>query len=203
MLVLNPPLSYAFSYIQQFIQYHINLFSPQIQGLVTQNNTKIQVVDPKEIGPDLAGAGNSNTNTNNNNSNGAHLFRFQTHIPRPQISPSSSSPSLTLSALHTQLMTWLPELPIEREGENAVVVRTLKVRLSETTLDASWEWADESLAMYVLCVVRKILLDFVNNSINTDGNESDNTTNGKSESDNNTTSMDTEATNGEQLMCYE
>lgn len=67
--------------------------------------------------------------------------------------------------------------------------------MSESTLDAAWEWADESLAMYVLCVVRKILLDFVN-------------ANGVNGSDplspsGHVEGVNTQPTDNDQLMCYE
>jgi hypothetical protein len=150
---------------------------------VTLGN-KVQVVDPKEIGHDLGadvsgsngangmGVGGSAGGVSGNGvggasgAGGAHVFRFQTHIPYPT---STLRAPLTLAALHAQLVAWLPELPITLDGDeegvgSGVVVRTLRVTLSDTTLDAAWEWTDESLAMYVLCVVRKILLDFVSST---------------------------------------
>jgi hypothetical protein len=120
----------------------------------------VQVVDPKEISHDLGdvtGGGGSG----GNGGGGAHVFQFQTHISRPS---SPNVPPLTLSTLHSQLVAWLPELPIARDGDAAVVVRTLRLTMSDATLDAAWEWTDESLAMYVLCVVRRILLDYLNNN---------------------------------------
>ena len=140
----------------------------QVQGLVTLGN-KVQVVDPKEIGHDLGaevngGSGVSGVSGVNGSggasgsSTGTHVFRFQTHIP----CPTSLRVPLTLPLLHSQLVAWLPELPISLDGDGGVVVvRTLRVSLSDSTLDAAWEWTDESLAMYVLCVIRKILLDLV------------------------------------------
>lgn len=154
-----------------------DIYDHQIQGLVTQANTKIQVVDPKEAGHDLmrenadpsSKAANSTATAPNVS---PHVFKFQMHIHKPPANPTSP---LTLPSLHSALSTWLPELPLEltrtntsttqangaadRNLQEAVTIRTLRLTLAETTLDAAWEWADESLAMYVLCVVRKILQD--------------------------------------------
>eukprot|EP00026_Physarum_polycephalum_P004180 Phypoly_transcript_04197.p1 GENE.Phypoly_transcript_04197~~Phypoly_transcript_04197.p1 ORF type:complete len:689 (+),score=102.38 Phypoly_transcript_04197:127-2193(+) len=207
------------------------LSSPQsmlvVQGLVTLGN-KVQVVDPKEIGHDL-GVGASGTNGVSAGasaggagaSTGAHVFRFQTHIPYP---PGTLRAPLTLATLHAQLAAWLPELPITLDGDaqsggnaqasvdaqaGCVCARTLRVTLSDTMLDATWEWTDESLAMYVLCVVRKILLDFVGPTSPTlpaptptplphpsDSANTPNTTN-------NLNSTSNGAGQKDQLMCYE
>jgi len=161
-----------------------------IQGIISLSPTKVQVLDPKEAGRDILREGNEATMTSpttttvvagdgggvGRDGSGVHAFKFLAHLPLGNNNSPSSTP-ITISALHAALTKWLADLPIELSpiqnrtqpasgsvvtvaNDATISLRTLRIALSERTVDAEWEWPDESLAMYVLCVVRKLLQDF-------------------------------------------